>query len=93
VLLRVNPKVEPAAQKSIRGQVNVTVRIKTDTAGNITDAALESRSGSNYFNRVALDAARQWRFAALPSETAATGTWSVHFEFRQDGIDAGATRE
>jgi serine/threonine-protein kinase Stk1 len=88
VLRRVIPDVLPAAQQSIRGHVDVGVRVTVDAAGNVTDAVLESPSRSNYFNRVAVDAARQWKFAAGPA-----GTWTVQFEFRQDGIDAGATRE
>jgi len=88
VLRRVNPNVLPAAQQSIRGHVDVGVRVTVDAAGNVTDAVLESPSRSNYFNRVSVDTARQWKFAAGPG-----GTWTVQFEFRQDGIDAGATRE
>lgn len=88
VVKRVIPDVLPAAQQSIRGQVNVGVRVTVDGAGDVTDAALETPSGSRYFNRVAVDAARQWRFAAGPG-----GAWTLHFEFRQDGIDAGASRE
>ncbi len=88
VLLRVNPEVLPAAQQSIRGEVNVSVRVTVDAAGNVTNAELESSSGSNYFNRVAVDAARQWKFAA-----GAGGAWQLRFQFRHDGTDLGATRE
>ncbi len=88
VLLRVNPEVQPGAQKSIRGQVNVGVRIKVDSAGEVTDASLESPSGSNYFDKVAVDASRQWKFA-----TGAGGAWRVQFQFRHDGTDLRATRE
>ena len=88
VVNRVIPDVLEAAQRSIRGHVGVGVRVTVDAAGNVTDAELESPSGSKYFNRVAVDAARQWKFAAGRS-----GTWKVQFEFRQDGIDAGAMPE
>jgi TonB family protein len=88
VLLRVNPEVQSAAQKSIRGQVDVRVRVKVDSAGDVTDAELESQSGSNYFDRVAVDAARQWKFA-----TGVGGAWQVHFQFRHDGTDLRAVRE
>lgn len=88
VLLRVNPEVQPAAQKSIRGQVNVRVRVKVDSTGDVTEAKLESQSGSNYFDRVAVDAARQWKFA-----TGVGGAWQVQFQFRHDGTDLRATRE
>jgi TonB family protein len=87
-LLRVNPEVLPAAQQSIRGQVNVSVRVKVDSAGNVTNAELESPSRSNYFNRVSVDAARQWKFAADTS-----GAWQIQFQFRHDGTDLSATRE
>ncbi len=88
VLLRVNPEVLPAAQQSIRGEVNVGVRVTVDTAGNVTDAQLQSPSGSKYFNRVAVAAARQWKFAIGPG-----GAWRIQFQFRHDGTDLRATRE
>lgn len=88
VLLRVNPEILPAAKQSIRGQVNVSVRVNVDSAGKVTNAELELPSQSNYFNRVSVDAARQWRFAAGTG-----GTWHVHFQFRHDGTDLSATRE
>lgn len=88
VLRRVNPDVLPAAQTSIRGHVDVGVRVTVDAAGNVTGAVLESPSRSSYFNRVAVDAARQWRFAG-----GAGGAWKVQFDFRQDGIGSEATQE
>ncbi|MGP8250805.1 MAG: serine/threonine protein kinase [Terracidiphilus sp.] len=94
VLRRVIPDVPPAAQQSIRGQVVVGVRVTVDAAGNVTDAVLESPSRSTYFNRVAVDAARQWKFAAERAGGTPGGrSWTIQFEFRQDGIDAGATAE
>jgi TonB family protein len=88
VLLRVNPEVLPAAQQSIRGEVNVAVRVTVDAAGNVTDAELQAPSGSRYFNRIAVEAARQWKFAA-----GVGGAWRVQFQFRHDGTDLAATRE
>ena len=64
------------------------MRVAVNAAGDVTDAELESLGGSNYFNRVAVDAARQWKFAA-----GAGGAWQVQFQFRQDGTDLRATRE
>ncbi|MGD0911806.1 MAG: TonB family protein [Terracidiphilus sp.] len=88
VLRRVNPDLLPAAQQSIRGHVDVGVRVTVDPAGNVTGAVLQSPSRSNYFNRVAVDAARQWKFAA-----GAGGAWQVQFDFRQDGIGSEAAQE
>jgi TonB family protein len=64
------------------------VRVKVDSTGDVTEAKLESQSGSNYFDRVAVDAARQWKFA-----TGVGGAWQVQFQFRHDGTDLRATRE
>jgi|HubBroStandDraft_1064217.scaffolds.fasta_scaffold13557_4 TonB family protein len=89
VVKRVMPDVLEAAQRSIRGHVQVSVRVMVDAAGDVTSAALQEPSKSSYFNRIALAAAQQWKFARRP----AGGTWNVQFEFRQDGIDAGATSE
>lgn len=88
VLLRVNPEVLPAAQESIRGEVNISVRVTVDTRGNVTSAELSTPSRSKYFNRIAVDAARQWKFA-----TGSGSTWQVQFQFRHDGTDLRATRE
>jgi TonB family protein len=68
--------------------LNVGVRATVDAAGNVTDAEVESPSGSTYFNRLAVDAARQWKFAA-----GAGSAWRVQFQFRHDGTDLRATRE
>jgi TonB family protein len=93
VIKRVIPDVLPKALESIRGRVDVGIRVTVSPAGDVTNATLENPSRSQYFNRLALDAARQWRFAAGPGDATPLGAWQVHFEFRQDGIDAGAKRE
>jgi TonB family protein len=89
VVNRVIPTMLDAAQRSIRGRVRVGVRVMVDAAGNVTYAAVQDPSKSSYFNRIALDAAQQWKFAS----GSVGGTWNVQFEFRQDGIDAQATPE
>jgi len=90
VLKRVIPDVLPEAQRTIRGHVLVRVRVSVDANGSVTDAALETASGSNYFNRLALEAARQWEFAAPKSGETAQGTWAVQFDFTHNGVEAGA---
>jgi len=76
---RVMPDVLPAAQASIRGQVNVSVRVSVDAGGNVTNATLESEGPSKYFAKAALQAAQQWKFKPAP------GTWILQFQFTQAG--------
>jgi len=76
---RVMPEVLPGAQQSIRGQVNVSVRVSVDASGNVSNAALESAGPSKYFAKVALQTAQQWKFKP------AAGTWILQFQFTQAG--------
>lgn len=84
VLQRVMPRVAPSARETIEGKIRVRVRVKADPLGNVTEAWLESRGPSQYFARLALEAAREWKFTppqaqgrAIPSE------WRLQFGFRR----------
>jgi TonB family protein len=79
IVERVMPDVLPGAQQSIRGQVNVSVRVTVDAGGNVSNATLESAGPSKYFAKVALQAAQQWKFNPTP------GTWILQFQFTQAG--------
>ncbi|HEY1206147.1 MAG: TonB family protein [Bryobacteraceae bacterium] len=81
VLRRVLPEVLPAAQRSIRGKVKVSVKIRVDPAGGVADAELASPGPSRYFAGKSLEAARKWAFTPSgPNE------WLLHFEFDRGGI-------
>jgi TonB family protein len=93
VVDRVLPDVPQKAQQTIRGQVRVGVRVQADASGSVTGAKIESSGPSRYFAKLALDAARQWRFVpakvdgrAIPSE------WVLRFTFERDGTDVAAAR-
>jgi TonB family protein len=79
IVERVMPDVLPGAQESIRGQVNVNVRVTVDASGNVSNATLESPGPSKYFAKVALQAAQQWKFKPAAS------TWILQFQFTQAG--------
>jgi TonB family protein len=89
VIRQVLPDVPKSASDTIWGTVRVGIRVSVDPAGNVTDATIESPGPSKYFARLALQAAREWKFA--PSQRAAND-WIVHFGFRHDGTKAAATR-
>jgi TonB family protein len=78
------PEVPAAYLATIRGKFAVSVRVKIDPSGAVVDAALDSRPGSRYFDRMSMDAARRWKFA--PAGDGATRL--VHFEFSREGCAA-----
>jgi len=85
---RVLPEILPRAQESIRGQVNVTVRVTVDTGGNVSNAELDSPGSSRYFAKQAQDAAQRWKFKPAQVDGQAVGSvWVLQFKFTQAGAD------
>ena len=85
---RVVPDVPAKALDTIHGKVVVMVRVQIDASGNVSDAASQSPGTSKYFTRLAVDAARQWKFTSSPNGTASERT--LRFVFRPDGAEAAA---
>ena len=77
---RVVPKVPEKARHSITGRPAVVVRVSVGPTGDVTQAAVE-RTFSPYFSKLAVDAARQWKFVA--EEGAGPREWILRFEFTQ----------
>jgi TonB family protein len=63
VVKRVIPEVSAAARRTINGTVRVRVAVSVDPAGNVTSAEIEAGQTSKYFDRLALEAARNWKFS------------------------------
>ncbi len=93
VLDQVLPEASPGALATIRGVVRVSVRVRVDPAGTVSDAALDSPGPSPYFADLALKAARRWQFTSpeagghsVPSE------WLIRFQFTPSGPKAFPTQ-
>ncbi len=85
---QVLPEVPAKASATIRGKVEIGVRVAVDPTGAVTNAELESPSSSQYFANLALQAARRWRFQ--PARTAGqpvASEWVLHFHFEPDKTD------
>ena len=84
VAQQVMPRVSASARDTIEGKIKVRVRVEVDAAGNVTSARLESAGPSKYFSRVALDAARDWKFTPpqIAGQTVAS-QWTLRFGFRR----------
>ncbi|HEY2402214.1 MAG TPA: TonB family protein, partial [Steroidobacteraceae bacterium] len=76
------PSVSASSRSTIRGHVRVAVRIVVDSSGRVVRDNLDNPSSSSYFNRVASEAARKWRFA--PADQGSR-EWLLRFEFGRDG--------
>jgi TonB family protein len=87
---QVLPNVPQSASNTIQGTIRVRVRVRVDASGNVTGADLDSPGPSKYFARLSLEAAQRWKFA--PSSQSAGRGFLLHFEFRNSGPRAFATR-
>lgn len=85
---RVLPDVLPSARESIRGQVDVTIRVTVDPGGNVSNAAFDSPGPSKYFAKLALQAAQHWKFKpAQVDGQAVSSVWILRFQFRQTATE------
>ncbi len=85
---RVLPDVLPSARESIRGQVNVSIRVTVDPRGDVSNATFDSPGPSKYFAKVALQAAQRWRFKpAQVDGQAASSVWILQFQFTQTATE------
>jgi TonB family protein len=85
VTKRVMPNVAPSASRTIRGTINVVVRVNVDPSGNVSYAGFQYPGSSRYFSKVAMDAARQWKFKpAIANGRPVASAWTLHFAFNRD---------
>ena len=93
VVTRVIPRVSPGARHTITGKIRVLVKVNVDAAGNVTQARLQSAGPSKYFARLALEAARGWKFKpVLANGQAIASEWVVRFGFSRRRIEGSAER-
>jgi TonB family protein len=86
------PRVSASARATIEGKIKVGVRLKVDPSGKVSEAKLASPGPSKYFARLALEAARDWKFAAAQVQGQAVASeWRLQFGFRRSGTDVVAT--
>jgi len=82
VLKQVLPEVPRSARNTIHGKIKVNVRVTVDEAGDVTAAKLVTSGPSQYFSRLAMNAARSWKFT--PAQTGGqnvASNWMLRFQF------------
>jgi TonB family protein len=84
------PRVPQRARDTIHGRVKVAVRVTVDRSGNVVRDRFENAGPSKYFNRLASEAARKWKFSSADNE--GSREWLLRFEFGRDGTTVHAIR-
>jgi TonB family protein len=92
VVKRVIPEVSQAARRTIHGKIQVKIKVNVDAAGNVTKTKLESGHGSKYFSRIAMEAARDWKFAPAAAGDTGDRERKLQFGFSRSGTDASVVR-
>lgn len=83
------PNASAGARQTIRGHVRVSVRVTVNKSGNVVGNTFENASSSNYFNRLASEAAKKWKFTSADNDH--SREWLLHFEFGREGTTVHAT--
>ena len=93
IIERVLPQVPSQAARTIQGRVKVSVRVRVDPSGKVTEAKLDSGGPSRYFAQLALQAGRRWKFAPLGTgDPGQPREWILHFEFSRTGTRVAPVR-
>lgn len=86
VLHKEIPKVPRAARETIQEEVRVIVRVIVDSSGTVVGEVLADPGSSAYFAQLAINAARNWKFAEAHDQP--SRQWLVRFVFSRDGTAA-----
>jgi serine/threonine protein kinase len=81
------PDVPRSARDTIHGHIKIAVVVTVDGSGAVVRKTLEGPVASNYFARLATNAAGKWRFAP-PGQN--SREWVVQFEFSRSGTTGHA---
>jgi TonB family protein len=92
IVQQVMPRVSPSARRTIQGTIKVRVRVDVDGAGNVAKTKLELSGPSKYFSRIAMEAAREWKFVAAPAGESGAREWKLQFAFRRSKTEVSAVR-
>ncbi len=87
-LHEVIPDVPRSARRTIRGHIEVWVRVIVEQDGSVQKAVTDLPGPSRYFRRLAIEAAEKWTFP--PAEGPARRLMQVRFDFSRDGTTGRA---
>jgi hypothetical protein len=82
------PDVPRSARRTIRGHIKVWVRVIVQRDGSVFAAVADRHGPSRYFQRLAVEAAKQWTFPAV--DTPARRLLQLRFDFSREGTTGRA---
>lgn len=82
------PEVSSGARRTIRGHIKVWVRVVVEPDGSVFAAVVDRSGPSSYFQRLATESAKKWRFPAVDAPS--RRTMQIRFDFSRDGTTAHA---
>ena len=82
-LHEVIPEVPRGARRTIRGHINVWVRVIVDQDGSVLAAVADRTGPSRYFQRLAMEAAKKWTF--VPVDSPSRRLMQIRFDFSHEG--------
>lgn len=93
VVSRVLPQISGTARESMSGPRQVVVRVAVSRSGSVDDASYVSPGPGNYFARIAVHAAEQWKFTPPNPDGRhpQPSVWILRFHFTRGQIEATAT--
>ena len=82
------PKPSRGSLATIRGTIVISIRVVLNADGSVRTATSQIPGPSRYFERLALQSAKQWTFTPTRSEE--PRAMYVRFDFTRDGVTARA---
>jgi len=87
-LHEVLPEVSQGARRTVVGHIKVWVRVIVDPDGSVYAATADRAGPSRYFQRLAIEAAKQWTFP--PINSLSRRLMQIRFDFSRDGTTGRA---
>jgi TonB family protein len=89
VVQQVLPDVSPSARRTIEGRIRVNVKVSVNPSGDVAGATLDKPGPSQYFARIALQAAEKWKFTPPQVEGKNVASeWMLKFQFKNNATEA-----
>jgi TonB family protein len=93
IIRQVMPAPSKGARNTVQGKVRVAVKVAVDASGNVTDVTFVSHGPSEYFARLAHDAAQQWKFAPAQMDGQNVASqWVLKFAFGRKVTEVSPSR-
>lgn len=93
VLHQILPEIPQSARNTITGTIKISARVDVDSSGKVAHTKLTHPGPSQYFARLAVQAADRWEFTPPQENGQPTASaWTIQFRLRRGGTQASSER-